>query len=308
MHFDINTHTIFRTITGSHAYGMATKDSDVDVRGVAIAPASTVLGFAYNFEQYEDPKEDTVIYDVRKFFKLATDNNPNIIELLFINKAYWQKHLPVWMMIYDRRQEFLHKGCVQKYTGYAFAQLKRIKTHRKWLLDPPKKKPLREEYGLPEHKKLTNSERGALNALMEEGYDPGKDIMTYLVNEKKYQAHLNHWKQYKHWKKTRNPARAELEAKYGYDTKHASHLVRLMEQCVEILTEGTLTVGRMDLATTCVDVRAGLWPYEKIMEYAEQKEVECQELYETSTLRKKPNKKALNDLCVEVQQEFWSTY
>ena len=47
MHFDIKEHTIFRTITGSHAYGMATKDSDVDVRGVAIAPLDVVIGFSH---------------------------------------------------------------------------------------------------------------------------------------------------------------------------------------------------------------------------------------------------------------------
>src|ERR1039458_5020213 len=34
--------------------------------------------------------------------------------------------------------------------------------------------------------------------------------------------------QYNGWKAQRNPKRAELEAKFGYDTKHAMHLVRLM--------------------------------------------------------------------------------
>lgn len=37
----------------------------------------------------------------------------------------------------------------QTFLGYAMAQLKQIKTHRSWLLNPPKSKPLREDFGLP---------------------------------------------------------------------------------------------------------------------------------------------------------------
>ena len=37
----------------------------------------------------------------------------------------------------------------QTFLGYAMAQLKKIKTHRSWLLTPPTKKPAREHFGLP---------------------------------------------------------------------------------------------------------------------------------------------------------------
>ncbi len=307
MHFDIEPHTIFQTITGSHAYGMATPESDIDTKGVAISPKSTVLGFAYNFAQKEQLTDevDSVVYDLRKFMKLATQNNPNIIEIMFISPDHWQETSPYWNMLWDNRDRFLGKGCYQKYTGYAHAQLKRINTHRKWLLDPPTKKPLREDYGLPEHKKLTNSERGALNALVEEGFTVGAEFMTYLVNEKKYQSEHNHWKQYQQWKKSRNKVRAELEAKFGYDTKHASHLIRLMRQCIEILEKHTLTIGDKDNAEQLLAVRRGAFSYDAVMEEAESLQKKCEALYESSTLRTRPDLEWANGLCVEIQEIFW---
>ncbi|AEZ66297.1 hypothetical protein phiTE_131 [Pectobacterium phage phiTE] len=38
--------------------------------------------------------------------------------------------------------------------------------------------------------------------------------------------------------KNRNAARHELEEKFGYDTKHAMHLVRLLRMSQEILETG----------------------------------------------------------------------
>ena len=306
MHFDIDKHTIFKTVTGSHAYGMATPTSDIDVRGVAIAPKSTVAGFAYNFEQYEDKENDIVIYDIRKFFQLATKNNPNIIELLFIDEKHWQYHNTFWSMhIHPHRHLFLNKGCHHRYTGYAHAQLKRIKTHKQWLLDPPKEKPLRANYGLPEQKKLTNDERGALNKLIEDDYDIGKEIMAYLVQEKQYQAHLNQWKQYSNWKKHRNPARAELEQKYGYDTKHASHLIRLLKQGIEILQTHDLVIGRQEDAEELLAIRTGLYSYDELMEVAQKLEETSEKWYNKSALRNAPDIKTINQLCVKAQEDFW---
>ena len=47
------------------------------------------------------------------------------------------------------------------------------------------------------------------------GYD--ENLMAILERERKYKAALTEWDQYENWRKTRNVARAELEARYGYD-------------------------------------------------------------------------------------------
>ena len=104
MNIDLKKHTIVLAVGGSRAYGMDTPESDVDVKGVAVAPKECYLGFLNNFEQADKashmmkfydcllPEEqqkadegelEGTIYDVQKFFKLAAANNPNILDLLF---------------------------------------------------------------------------------------------------------------------------------------------------------------------------------------------------------------------------------
>ena len=70
--------TIFLTRAGSHAYGLATPESDLDLRGIVIPPKGYFLGFWHRFEQAESTDPDLVIYDIRKFFHLAAACNPSI--------------------------------------------------------------------------------------------------------------------------------------------------------------------------------------------------------------------------------------
>ncbi|HXK16858.1 MAG TPA: hypothetical protein VNG33_03555, partial [Polyangiaceae bacterium] len=56
-----------------------------------------------------------------------------------------------WRRLYDERTQFLTRKVQQTFLGYAMAQLKKIQTHRSWLLNPPTKKPSRENFGLPAH-------------------------------------------------------------------------------------------------------------------------------------------------------------
>jgi predicted nucleotidyltransferase len=58
---------------------------------------------------------------------------------------------PAWRRLHDERVQFLTRKVQQTFLGYAMAQLKRIQTHRSWLLQPPAKKPSREDFGLPAH-------------------------------------------------------------------------------------------------------------------------------------------------------------
>src|SRR3990172_235143 len=81
----IDSITILKCIVGSTAYGFATVGSDIDTRGIAIPPKECILGFNRRFEQYEDRETDTVIYNIQKFFQLARDANPSILEILFVD-------------------------------------------------------------------------------------------------------------------------------------------------------------------------------------------------------------------------------
>lgn len=105
---------------------MQTEDSDTDIKGVCFAPLSHYIGLGH-FEQYEAPQEDTVIYELRKFCRLALNCNPSIIELLWLPEyldctSEGQKLLEV-------REKFLSIRAVDSFAGYATAQIN--KCHRK---------------------------------------------------------------------------------------------------------------------------------------------------------------------------------
>lgn len=121
------------------------------------------------------------------------------------------------------------------------------------------------------------------------------------MNYKKDKDHVNKmWE----WKCKRNEKRSLLEEKFGYDTKHASHLVRLMSSAEEILTTGKydpiMKGERLNLVN---DVRNGKYTYEWIIDYAENLDAKLEESYKTcSVLPKKANIKAVNELILELQR------
>lgn len=272
----IEENTIYKVISGSHAYGLNHKDSDLDIRGVAIPPLTFILGLR-NFEQYIETKErDLQIYDIKKFFKLAGDSNPNVLELLYIDdpELILVEH-PVWKKIKEKRHLFLSQRVKFTYSGYAFSQLKRIKSHRNYLFHPMKKKPERSDYNLPDNAKMPSELLGAIRSLEErEESDEIFEalpsvIMGLYQKERSYQNALKQWKQYQTWLKNRSPERAELERRYSFDTKHASHVFRLLIQGKELLKTGHLYVKlsgkNMDIVK---DVKAGKLLYEDMLKIA----------------------------------------
>lgn len=172
--FSLAPHTIFLTLAGSQAHGTARPGSDVDLRGVCVAPLSVRVSLFQVFEQHEGPlpdalqesvlpklrshataagaldvKTECVIFDIAKFVGLCATANPNALEILFADESDWLLTTPPWRRLHTERHQFLTKKVRQTFHGYAMAQLKKIKTHRAWLLNPPASKPSREAFGLP---------------------------------------------------------------------------------------------------------------------------------------------------------------
>jgi predicted nucleotidyltransferase len=295
--------TIFLTVHGSNAFGTNLPDSDLDVKGICIPPKEIILGCGSNFKQTEQNDPDLAIYGLQRFMHLAVKCNPSIIELLYTEPKFHIIKTSLGQKLIDNRHLFLSKKAKHTFSGYAISQLKRMRTHRAWLLNPPKNRPQRADYGLEEGKKVSSSVQGAFNNLLERGATFDGAVMELLGKEKKYNTAVNHWKQYENWKKTRNPARAKLEAKFGYDVKHAMHLVRLMRMCREILTTGKANVFRPD-AEELLAIRNGAWKYEELISWAEKQDEELNELYEDcNILPHHPDTKKLNNLCVELIEE-----
>ena len=295
--------TIFLTLHGSKAYGTSTPESDIDVKGICIPPKEYYLGFTKSFEQAEgkDPY-DMVIYGLQKFMNLAAACNPNIIEVLNTDPSDWVVETPLFEKLWEARDLFLSKKARFTFSGYAASQLKRIKTHRSWLLSPPSEKPKRSTHGLPEQQKLSQSEIGATQKLVDEGVTVDSNVMQLFHKEMAYQSAKRQWDQYESWKATRNEKRAKLEAEHGYDTKHAMHLIRLLLMSAEILSTGKVNVKRDD-AELLLSIRRGAWSYDRLIEWVENHEKGMNAILATSRLPEGPDYQKLDLLCQELTEE-----
>jgi hypothetical protein len=121
---------LYLVIRGSHAYGTNIETSDTDFAGVFIQSADDIFGFKYK-EQINDDKNDTVIYEVKRFLELLGSNNPTVLELLNTpEECILYKH-PVFDMILNDRDNFLSKKCANSFGGYARQQIGKAKGQNK---------------------------------------------------------------------------------------------------------------------------------------------------------------------------------
>jgi uncharacterized protein len=96
--------------------------------------------------------------------------------------------------------------------------------------------------------------------------------------------------------------RKRLVEKYGYDTKNASHLIRLLRMSIEFLVDGRLYVKRND-SQSLLEIKNGLWTLIQVKDEAEKLFQLAQEAYIKSALPNTPDIEAINQLCKEILEE-----
>lgn len=322
---------IMRCYSGSLAYGTNLPTSDVDIRGLFSAPPECIrTPFFPIKEQTLVGEEDGKIYELTNFFKLFVEMNPNIIELMFVDQADLISTTDIYSYLREQAPGLMSKKVAFSFSGYAMAQLKRIRGHDKWINNPqPEALPTQKEFMRLSHSwmdenltkyqnfKFVLERLDAISVFLPMGdniygvigsYDnPGLFnadgsirkvpyeqfsetdkkrqpllVVKYLSEEHKMakEKHRNYWK----WKAERNEARHQLEVNFGYDTKHAMHLVRLMRMAEEILSTGEVLVKRPD-AKELLDIRGGDWKLDELLAWAEEKDRYIREdLYKTSKI------------------------
>jgi predicted nucleotidyltransferase len=122
--YDLYEYVVYRCVLGSHAYGLANEDSDVDRRGVYLPPAELHWSLYGVPEQLEDRATDEVYWEMRKFVMLALKANPNILECLYTPVV--ETVTPVAEELLAMRGRFLSKLVYQTYNGYVLSQFKRL--------------------------------------------------------------------------------------------------------------------------------------------------------------------------------------
>lgn len=224
---------LFSARTGSHMYGTDVPTSDVDTRGVFVPTKEHYLGFLKVVEQVEDKKTDTVYYDLKKFLKLALNNNPTMLEMLFVPHDNVLDYRTEWYRLMSYREKFLSKKVKHTFLGYAHSQFQRMLTSGK-----------------------------------------GKNV-----------------------------TRQELMDKFGYDTKFAMHVVRLLKEGEELLTTGHLTFPRPE-AEFLREVREGKYTLDEMKELVKDMESKFDEFERKSSLPYSPDKEFVDGLCVELVENL----
>ncbi len=88
------------------------------------------------------------------------------------------------------------------------------------------------------------------------------------------------------------------------DFKHAMHLVRLMRMAYELVTIGEVMVRRPD-AAELLDIRAGKWSYERIVDHSNELEIKIEQARHSSPLREKPQYDLAADIVMKIQDSVW---
>lgn len=96
--------------------------------------------------------------------------------------------------------------------------------------------------------------------------------------------------------------RKRIMAKFGYDTKNASHLVRLYRMGVEFVETGELTVYRPD-REELIAIKNGEWTLEQVKEEAARLEERMCAVKENSSLPTEPNVYAAESLLINLTLE-----
>lgn len=98
-------------------------------------------------------------------------------------------------------------------------------------------------------------------------------------------------KRMEHWKTEgyMGKKRKQLIERYGYDTKNAAHLIRLLAMGTEILKTGIPKVFRDDDAEMLLDIKIGKWSLKEVKDLSEKLFKDVEEAYEVSTLPEDPD-------------------
>ncbi|MBI5554254.1 MAG: nucleotidyltransferase domain-containing protein [Elusimicrobia bacterium] len=98
--------------------------------------------------------------------------------------------------------------------------------------------------------------------------------------------------------------RKTLVQKYGYDTKNACHLIRLLTMGIEFLKEGRLYVKRSDVKYLW-SIKRGEWTLEEVKKESEKLFKEAEKAYKKSKLPEHPDYNKIETLGVDILKDHF---
>lgn len=261
----LSNHIILLGLGGSHAYGTANANSDIDLRGITLNLPSDLLGLT-EFEQYEDAYTDTVIYSFNKMVRLLLECNPNTCEILGLEEEQYLIKTPLGQELIDHRSLFITKRAVRSFGGYADAQLRRLQnaiardsmpqTEREIHILNSVKNAL-EDF----NRKYGGFDKGSIRLYIDKAENPELD--TEIFVDAQY-SHLPLRDYENMWSVMHNVVKdydklgkRNRKKDDNHLNKHAMHLVRLFMMAIDILEKGEIRTYRRDDLDLLLKIRNG---------------------------------------------------
>ena len=305
------TNTIYLTYAGSRAYGLNNENSDYDLRGVFVPTDKYLLGLS-ECEQVADSITDTTIFAFNKFIKLAMGCNPNIIELLATNPEHVVVNSIYSNQVREMLPFFLSKLAANTFSGYAYAQLRRLTNALAHDSYPEREKVIHMEKTLNtmiphlEVKYGIYSEDVKIYSAESNKEDIGTELFVDM-NLKKfplqyYASMMSEMTEVlRNYEKLNHRNRKKDD---GHLLKHAMHLVRLFRMGTEILSgEGVQTYRTKD-RQQLLDIRNGLYTFEQIFAMVEEEDKKIKYALKNSDLPLKADSEKIEKFVIDVHKNF----
>lgn len=295
---------------GSHAYGMNTPTSDLDIRGITIEKPENLIGYQ-PFEQVIDTATDTTIYAFNKMVHLLTSNNPNTVEVLGLKPEHYLYLSPLGKELLEHKKWFLSQNCYYSFGGYAKAQLKRLENALARDNYPEERKNEHISISLEsaistfnqQHKTDINPAFAYVGDTGELRYALDMDISANDLEEF-YSTVSNVTRTYKALlHRNRKKDSAHL-------CKHAAHLYRLLCMCFDLLTKEDIITYRAEEHDLLMSIRNGEYMNEdgnmkqEFYDMVQDIEDRCKEALEKTQLPKKPDIKKIENWIIEVNKKI----
>lgn len=285
---------------GSHLYGTNTPTSDTDFGGVFVADKRYYTGLG-KVEEVDlsvvDKKEngrnsqdavDRKFYEVRKFVKLAMENNPNIIEQMFIPTDKLIYSTDVGFYLLQHAHIFPWAGCYDKFIGYAVSQKKKMLVKRDnmqaIIAGITVLKSFNPKVYVAEQMVLVQARMADFGI---EVKDTGQHLQFGDMHVQKNDTFKQALRKLEERRGKFSGRHNDFVSKYGYDTKFASHLIRLLTEGGELLRTGKLLFP-LHNADEILAIKNGNLTVHEVLEYAEELEDQMRGLKEKTHLPKKP--------------------
>lgn len=133
-------------------------------------------------------------------------------------------------------------------------------------------------------------------------------VALLYFNKDGYSVHCRKYREYQDWRAKRNEERYKTTLQHGkkYDSKNMMHVFRLLRMAKEIATGKEISVWRKD-RDFLLDIKRGKYEYDQLVQQAEALKHELPGLYAQSGLPEEPDMALVNDLLIEMREEYYKT-